>query len=58
MLGTFLSKNTSGLVYWGYSNNPLEKDSSFIDSLFRTPSMYLLTESANTIAGISPPVKT
>ena len=39
-------------------NKLFENDSSFVDSLLITPSIYLLTESINTIAGISPPVKT
>ena len=36
----------------------LQNDSSSIDSLDNTPSLYLETASINTIAGISPPVKT
>ena len=38
--------------------NALKSDSSSIDSLDKTPSLYLETASIKTIAGSSPPVKT
>ena len=58
MKSYFLFKNISGLVYWGYSNKPFEKDSSSTDCLLITPSIYLDIASIKTIAGNSPPVKT
>ena len=54
LIACYLKYNNKKFALKSYNyGNPLD-----IDSLDKTPSLYLETESIKTIAGSSPPVKT